>query len=92
MQPVETNQNQAGQCDIKQKTGERVNGIFFEHVGTFEKIADENKEYESENFDETVHVTIPCLQFEVGIVRSEKLKYPIGSSGISGKTTLPYLP
>ena len=51
-----------------------MNGIFFEHVGTFEKIADENKEYESENFDETVHVTIPCLQFEVGIVRSEKLK------------------
>lgn len=42
-----------------------MNGIFFENVGAFEKVPDENKKHKAQNFDETVHVENP--QFAVNL-------------------------
>ena len=36
-----------------------MDGIFFKDVDTLEKVSDENKNHESKDFDETVHVDIP---------------------------------
>ena len=34
-------------------------GVFFENVGAFEEVADKNKKYKAQNFNETVHVENP---------------------------------
>lgn len=52
-----------------------MDGIFFEDMGTFEKVADKNEYHEPENFNETIHVDFPYWCYAIGIVHLSILKF-----------------